>query len=306
MQHFRSLDGVQLQKVWLTIGSFDGVHRGHQEVIRRLVEGADNAEALAVVLTFFPHPAIILKKRQKPFYLTTPEERARLLGRLGVDVVVTYPFTLDVAQLSALDFVRLLRSHLGLRHLCVGHDFALGRNREGDVNKLRKLGEEFDFEVDVVMPVEFENEVISSSEIRACLADGKIKLANQLLGRPYQLSGEVVAGDGRGRTIGIPTANLSIWEEKAIPKSGVYVCRVNVNGIARAAVTNIGYRPTFESQLTSPLVETHILDFEADIYGQEVKLDFIAYLREEQRFDNADALVRQIELDISQVGKYLP
>jgi riboflavin kinase/FMN adenylyltransferase len=306
MQHFRSLDGVQLQKVWLTIGSFDGVHRGHQEVIRRLVEGADNAEALAVVLTFFPHPAIILKKRQKPFYLTTPEERARLLGRLGVDVVVTYPFTLDVAQLSALDFVRLLRSHLGLRHLCVGHDFALGRNREGDVNKLRKLGEEFDFEVDVVMPVEFENEVISSSEIRTCLADGKIKLANQLLGRPYQLSGEVVAGDGRGRTIGIPTANLSIWEEKAIPKSGVYVCRVNVNGIARAAVTNIGYRPTFESQLTSPMVETHILDFEADIYGQEVNLDFIAYLREEQRFDNADALVRQIELDISQVGKYLP
>ena len=305
MQHFRSLDGVQLQHAWLTIGSFDGVHIGHQEVISRLVAGAKNAQAPAVVLTFFPHPAIILKKRLEPFYLTTPEERARLLGKLGVDVGVTHPFNLKVAQLSAVDFMRELSSHLGLRHLCVGHDFALGRNREGDLAKLRALGDELNYVVDVVRPIKMNDQVISSSAIRTNLADGNIKHATQLLGRRYQLSGQVVPGDGRGKTIGVPTANLSVWDERAIPKAGVYVCRVKVDGVAWAAVTNIGYRPTFEDQLTSPRVETHILDFEADIYGQEVQLEFIDYLREERRFDSVDALVEQINLDISLVDKYL-
>ncbi|MGD9092215.1 MAG: riboflavin biosynthesis protein RibF, partial [Anaerolineales bacterium] len=231
MQHYRSLDGVQLQHAWLTIGSFDGVHKGHQEVVRRLVAGAKKAGSPAVVLTFFPHPAIVLKKRQKPFYLTTPDERAGLLGELGVDVVVTHPFNLNVSQLSALDFMEKINSHLDLSHLCIGHDFALGRNREGDIAKLRELGGKLDYEVEVVLPIKYEGEVISSSKIRADLANGDINHANKLLGRPYQLSGEVVAGDGRGKTIGIPTANLAVWEERAIPKAGVYVSRANVNGV---------------------------------------------------------------------------
>jgi riboflavin kinase/FMN adenylyltransferase len=305
MQHYRSLDGVQLQHAWLTIGSFDGVHKGHQEVVRRLVAGAKKAGSPAVVLTFFPHPAIVLKKRQKPFYLTTPDERAGLLGELGVDVVVTHPFNLNVSQLSALDFMEKINSHLDLSHLCIGHDFALGRNREGDIAKLRELGGKLDYEVEVVLPIKYEGEVISSSKIRADLANGDINHANKLLGRPYQLSGEVVAGDGRGKTIGIPTANLAVWEERAIPKAGVYVSRANVNGVNWAAITNVGYRPTFEKQISTRMVETHILNFDSDIYGQEVRLEFITYLREEQRFDSVDALVEQIRYDISQVGEYL-
>jgi riboflavin kinase/FMN adenylyltransferase len=198
-----------------------------------------------------------------------------------------------------------INSHLDLSHLCIGHDFALGRNREGDIAKLRELGGKLDYEVEVVLPIKYEGEVISSSKIRADLANGDINHANKLLGRPYQLSGEVVAGDGRGKTIGIPTANLAVWEERAIPKAGVYVSRANVNGVNWAAITNVGYRPTFEKQISTRMVETHILNFDSDIYGQEVRLEFITYLREEQRFDSVDALVEQIRYDISQVGEYL-
>lgn len=304
MQHFRSLDGVQLHHAWLTIGSFDGVHLGHQEVVRRLVAGAKHVGSPAVVLTFFPHPAIVLKKRQEPFYLTTPNERAKLLGELGVDVVITHPFNREVSQISAHDFMVKLSAHLGLRHLCVGHDFALGRNREGNVARLKTLGDGLGYKVDVVQPITLEGDIISSSEIRANLATGNIKRANQLLGRPYQLSGEVVTGDGRGKTIGIPTANLSVWEERAIPKGGVYVCRAYVDGVGMSAVTNIGYRPTFEDQTNTPHVETHILDFMDEIYGKEVQLDFVDYLRAEERFESVNALVKQINLDIAQARQY--
>jgi riboflavin kinase/FMN adenylyltransferase len=299
MQHYHSLDGVYLNDVWLTIGTYDGVHTGHQEIIHRIVDGARQAGSKAVALTFFPPPAVVLKKRTEPYYLTSPEERAALLGELGVDVVITHPFNLQVAALSAREFMTSLHKHLGLKHLCVGSDFALGRGREGDVPMLQRLGEEIGYSVQAVIPVEMDGKVVSSSLIRAHLAAGEVEQAARLLGRPYQVSGEVVLGDGRGKLLGIPTANLSIWAERALPKAGVYVCQAQLDRRVWGAVTNVGVRPTFENQPVQPRVEAHILDFDEEIYGQKLSLDFLVRLRDEARFPNVEALVEQINKDIS-------
>lgn len=305
MQHYWSLDSVQLQDAWITIGSFDGVHLGHQEIIQKLVTGAHAQGAPAVVLTFDPSPAVVLGKRPEPFYLTTPEERAELLGSLGVDIVITHHFTRQVAAITASDFISHLKSQLGLQHLCVGHDFALGRDRVGDVKFLTNLGKELNYQVQVVPPLEISGEVVSSSRIRACLVNGDVEQANKLLGRPYRVKGEVVSGDGRGKTIGIPTANLSVWSKRALPVAGVYVCYANINGISWKAVTNIGVRPTFENRSVSQHVETHILDFNEEIYGQVILLDFHSYIRSEKRFKDINGLVEQIRRDITQTRKIL-
>jgi riboflavin kinase/FMN adenylyltransferase len=305
MRHFQSLEGVQLQDTWLTIGTFDGVHRGHQEIVRSLVAQAHADGSQAVVLTFYPHPAVVIGKRQNPSYLTTPEERAELLGDLGVDVVVTYPFTPQVSKISAQEFIRLLRSHLGMRHLTVGPDFALGHNRVGNHQYLSEVGGELGFDVSIVNPVDIDGQVISSSRIRAALREGDIEWVNNLLGRPYFVKGQVVPGDGRGHTIGIPTANLTMWFERALPKSGVYVTRGIINGNTYGAVTNIGTRPTFTSDNERLQVEAHLLDFNDQIYGLEVQLDFISHLRDEQRFSGVEALINQIQQDILQAKNIL-
>lgn len=300
MRHYWSLDDVHLQDSWLTIGTFDGVHEGHQEIVRNLSAGAHADGSQAVVLTFYPHPAIVLKKREDPFYLTTPEERAEILGAIGTDVVITIPFTPRMATTSARSFVSNLKSHTGMVHLMVGPDFALGRDRSGDIHTLAELGKELQYTLSTIEPVQIEGKVVSSSRIRQALANGDLDLVNQLLGRPYFVSGQVVPGDGRGHEIGIPTANLSLWMERALPKSGVYVSQTTVNGQTYGAVTNVGIRPTFTSQSTAMQVETHLLNFKESIYGQEIKVDFLTRLRDEKRFPNVQALLDQINQDISQ------
>jgi riboflavin kinase/FMN adenylyltransferase len=305
MLHYRSLENVQLQNVWLTIGQFDGVHRGHQEIIRNLTEGAHAVQSPAVVITFFPHPAVVLGKRIKPAYLTTPEERAILLGELGVDVVITHPFDSLVAATSAQDFMTNLNATLDIDRLMVGHDFALGRDRAGDLNALIEMGKQFGYTVNAISAVEIEAEVISSSMIRKSLFAGQVERAAQFLGRAYRINGEVIPGDGRGSTIGIPTANLNVWKDRAIPAAGVYVCRAHVKGRELGAVTNIGIRPTFEPQSDLTWVETHLLDFNENIYGQGIQLDFIARLRDEQRFPDIQSLVGQIHKDIAMTRNIL-
>lgn len=306
MQHYWSLEDVQLKNTWLTIGSFDGVHLGHQEIVRRLTTGAQQFGSPAVVLTFFPHPAIVLGKRNDHRYLTTPEERAALLVELGVDVVITHPFDLQLAATSAMAFMEKLVAQLRISHLLVGHDFALGKNREGDVVKLRQLGEQLGYTLDVVPPFKIGEQLVSSSRVRKVLNAGDVTQAAVLLGRPYRVSGEVISGDGRGRSIGIPTANLAVWPERVIPKPGVYVCRSQLDDKTWGAVTNIGVRPTFENQPVLPRVEVHLLDFDADIYGQKIQLDFLSRLRDEQRFPGVQALVEQIRRDIAAARLALP
>ena len=305
MLHHSSLKGLHLQGAWLTIGSFDGVHRGHQAIVRKLVAGAHAVGAPAVVLTFFPHPSIILRGRSGPFYLTSPEERATLLGQLGVDHVITLKFDKTLASQTARAFVQSLYNHLGLRHLCIGHDFALGRGREGDLPFLQNLGKELGFTINIMRPILQQGQVVSSSRTRTALLEGDVQLAKALLGRYYRVHGEVVAGDGRGRTIGIPTANLEVWPERLLPKSGVYACLACVDGQTWRAVTNIGVRPTFESQEALPRAEAHLLDYAGNLYGKTMTLCFVARLRDEQRFPGVQALVNQIQADISKAKKIL-
>jgi riboflavin kinase/FMN adenylyltransferase len=305
MQHYRSLKDIQIERAWLTIGSFDGIHLGHQEILRQLTRGAHAAGSPAVVLTFYPHPAVVLGKRKRAFYLTTPDEQAELLDALSIDLLITHPFDQVVASLSAHQFLNRLIDHLGLSQLWVGHDFAMGHNREGDVPALRRLGELHDFQVQVISPVMLEGEVVSSSRIRALLAAGDLAQANRLLGRPYQLSGMVVHGQGRGRTLGIPTANLAVSEERALLQTGVYACRARVHDRWHDAVTNIGVRPTFDNHEEALTVETHLLDYDQDLYGQRLRLEFVERLRGEERFPGPEALVAQIRADIDQARQRL-
>jgi riboflavin kinase/FMN adenylyltransferase len=305
MQHHWSVDGLALQRSWVTIGTFDGIHLGHQAIVRELVEGARSAEAPSVVVTFHPHPAVILKKRTHSFYLTTPDERAELLGKLGVDVIVSYPFTPQVAEMSAREYVDHLYSHLRFEKLIVGFNFALGKGRQGDVATLSRFGDEYGFTVQTVAPVTNAGEVISSSQIRTSLGDGDVDRVARFLGRPYRLTGPVVPGDGRGRLIGIPTANLDVWEERALPRAGVYVCETHALDQKWISVANVGYRPTFESAPVKPRVEAHLLDFGQNLYGETISLDFVHRLRDEQKFDSVEKLIEQIHQDIARTRQLL-
>lgn len=297
MLHTTSLNEVQLNDAWLTIGVFDGVHRGHQAILRRLVDGAHAAGSSAVVLTFSSHPAVVLG-HSKLKYLTTPEERAELLGGLGVDLVITHPFDEKVAGLSAAEFMAPLKTRLGLSRLLIGYDFALGKGREGTATRLSEIGGEMRYKVEVVEAVSDESGVISSSAIRKLISVGKVAEAEEMLGHFYALSGPVIHGDARGKSIGIPTANIDFDPRKALPANGVYACWTTVDGLRNCSVANIGLRPTFPGGDPSPRVETHLMDFDRDLYGRTIKLEFTARLRDEMKLPSVDALIAQIKIDI--------
>jgi riboflavin kinase/FMN adenylyltransferase len=298
MQHYWSLQNLDLRGSWLTIGSFDGIHLGHQALLNELITGAHGEGNLAVVLTFHPHPAVVLNKRKDSSYLSSPEAKVGLLAGLGVDVVITHPFNRHVAQISAHDFIQKLVQNLNMRRLCVGHDFALGRGREGDLPALISLGSELGYTIDVVEPVDLDGQVVSSSRVRQALVEGEVELAHRLLGRPYKLIGEVVHGDSRGRSLGFPTANLEVWAERTLPKPGVYACWAIIEGKEYPAVTNVGFRPTFDNQPLSARVEAYLLDFEGDLYRRTMRLSFIHRLRDEVRFNDVQALIDQMHRDV--------
>jgi riboflavin kinase/FMN adenylyltransferase len=304
MHHIQSLENVQVNNAWLTIGSFDGIHLGHQALIRELTAGAHGQNAPAIVLTFHPHPAVILGRRKKAKYLITPNERAAILEKLGVDMLITHPFNREIAAQTADVFLDNLQAHLGFRHLWVGHDFAMGHNRSGDVPALVNMGEKMGFDLHIIPPVKVNGEVVSSSYIRALLAEGDITKTNQLLDRQYSLQGEVIRGKGRGKLLGIPTANLNIWKERAIPGTGVYICQAHTAKGVWGAVANIGMRPTFQDKHDQPTIEAHVLNFTGDLYGENLKLTFIDRLRGEKRFPNPAALVTQIHADIAQAREH--
>lgn len=304
MQHYRSLEDVNLKNAWLTIGVFDGVHRGHQEIIRKLTAGAHADGVPAVVLTFDPHPATVLSG-QDIKCLTTPDERAELFAELGVDVVITQRFTRDLSTVTAKDYMSQLSERLGLRHLLIGYDFALGKGREGNAARLTEISHELNYTVEVVQAVSDESGVISSTEIRKLIATGNIIEANKLLGHYYTLRGSVIHGDGRGHRINIPTANISYSTQKVIPAFGIYACQARIGDERFLAATNIGINPTFTPDKQTPNVEAHILDFARDIYGKVVILEFIARLRDELKFDTVDALIKQIQIDIAHTREIL-
>lgn len=288
----------------LTLGAFDGVHRGHQTLIRNLVTRAHEKNFRAAVVTFFPHPSIVLRGRRPSFYINTPDERAELLAALGVDVVVTHPFDHPTSLITATDFADQLLASLNFKELWCGEDFAFGHNREGNVKWLEDYGRTHDFTVHVQKPITAVQTPVSSSRVRTAIADGDIPLITTMLGHPLRISGVVVEGNKRGRTIGIPTANLEVWDERAYPARGVYACKAILDDKTYNAVTNIGVRPTFDSQTTLS-IEAHLLDFDQDIYGQTIALDFIARLREEKKFNGVNELVAQIKKDIEEAKAIL-
>jgi len=298
VSHIDNLNAVQLSSPSIvTIGMFDGVHRGHQDLIGRLVRQARASGRTSVVLTFYPHPDVVIRGQTGRYYLTSPQERAALLGDLGVDVVITHPFDEDVRRIRAADFVDLLCARLNLSALWVGADFAMGYRREGNVAFLREQGAQKGFAVEAVsLMLEDGGQAISSSRIREALQRGDVAQAGAWLGRAYALSGPVVHGDHRGRTIGFPTANIEVWDKRVLPAYGVYACRAVIGEQRHMAVTNLGVRPTFSgARLT---IEAYLLDFDRDIYGQTLTLEFVERLREERRFNGVEALVAQIGRDV--------
>ena len=304
MQHYHSLEEVNLQDSWLTIGVFDGIHRGHQEIIKKLTTGAHANDAPAVVLTFDPHPASVLSEHEIKC-VTLPDERADLLGKLGVDVVITERFTRELSTVTAYDFMSRLTPQLGLRHLLIGYDFALGKGREGNATRLTEIGLELGYTVEVVSALSDDSGVISSTEIRKLIEVGNVAEAARLLGHPYSLHGPVIHGDGRGRTINVPTANISYSHDKMIPAKGIYACWAYLNDKKYLAAINIGTNPTFTPDKQSPNVEAHLLDFHRELYGEDVRLEFVARLRDELKFDSVDELLEQIWKDVAKVREIL-
>lgn len=304
MIHVNKLADVHLQQPSLaTIGVFDGVHRGHQHLIRRLVEEARERRHAAVALTFFPHPDLVLRGLSGRYYLTTPDQRAALLGDLGIDYVITLPFDEQFRQIRAAEFVDQMIAHLRLESLWVGSDFALGYQREGNVVFLKEQGAKKGFSVEVIDLIMEENAAISSSTIRAALQEGDVEEGREMLGRSYSVSGEVVHGEGRGRKIGIPTANMDVWSEQVIPANGVYAGWALLGDERHMAMTNVGIRPTFDGQTVT--VEPHLLDFDRDIYGETLTFTFETRLRDEMRFSGIDELVAQIRADVEAGRAYL-
>jgi|LakMenEpi03Aug12_release.lakeMendotaPanAssembly.Ray.scaffolds.fasta_scaffold204538_2 riboflavin kinase/FMN adenylyltransferase len=293
-------------KACLTVGTFDGVHRGHQGVISLMRKTADAQGLRVVVVTFDPHPQIVLAKpgREPLALLTTIEERCERLAHVGVDEVVVIPFTHEFAQTSAESFIRQLVSTIDVQHFFIGHDHAFGKDRGGNEELLRHLGVELGFDVERIPPLETDGLVVSSTLVRAALKSGDVEAATAMLGKPYALRGTVVQGDGRGRTLGVPTANIIPTNpHKLMPANGVYVVSMLIDGSEHVGMANIGVRPTFTND-TAPTLEVHILQFDNDLYNTTLDVQFHARLRGEQKFGSREEFLAQLEHDKQQTIIY--
>ena len=289
----------------VTVGTFDGVHRGHWEVLLEIRRRALATGRRSVLLTFDPHPLRIVRPGQAPPLLTTPVEKKEILAESGLDYAVFLAFTPELSRYEPRRFVtEVLVGRLGVQELVIGHDHGFGRGRSGDAETLRQIGQELGFGVDVVPPVMVNGQPISSSAIRAALQTGDVPAAARALGRPYSVRGLVVRGDGRGRQLGFPTANLAVASsEKLIPAAGIYAIR----GITRAGsfggALHLGPRPTFVG--SPPTIELHLLGFDGDLYGEEIRVDFVRRLRDVRPFDSVAALVAQMREDVEDARRVL-
>ena len=292
----------------VTIGTFDGVHRGHWEVLAEIRRRAEASDRRSVLVTFHPHPLTIIRPELAPPMLTTPIEKKEILAESGLDYAVFLSFTPVLAGYSPRRFVEeILVGRIGLSELVVGYDHHFGRGRTGDVDTLRVLGRELGFDVDVVGPVEATGRPISSTRIREAVSSGDMASASEALGRPYSLRGLVVRGDQRGRALGFPTANLEVRGGgeggKLIPPPGIYAVRGVVRSGTYDGALHLGPRPTFRG--SPPTIEVHLLDFHEDVYGEEVRVDFVRYLREIKPFESSEALIDQMRQDVDRARVFL-
>jgi riboflavin kinase/FMN adenylyltransferase len=280
----------------LALGNFDGMHRGHLKIIERVRRGADERGSTAVAMTFDPHPSKIVRPDKAPLLLMTHQQKLEALARGGMHGVAIIRFTPELAQWDPETFVRsVLVEWLHVAEVWVGANFLFGHDRSGNFSLLRSLGARYGFRAEKIDPVRYKEFVVSSTRVRRLIAEGRVDEAGALLGHYYALDGTVVAGHKRGRELGFPTANLCT-ENELVPPVGVYATIANINGIAYPSITNIGTRPTFESG-EERVIETHVLGFDTDVYGVKLRLGFVQRLRDEKKFDGADALKAQIQAD---------
>jgi len=307
MKVFDSLEKVFIDPEFsdslLTIGNFDGVHLGHQKFLTEVKKASINHKLKFIVLTFIPHPLIVLQAKSS-FLINSYGERRSILKTCGADAVVELNFTRDFSSLSPEVFLKnFIFSQKQIKKIFLGYDFQFGANKTGDHELFKKMANEFHVDLFIQNEFKINEEIISSSAIRDYISTGRLEKANELLGRPFYLSGFIVRGQGRGKQIGFPTANLGIEKDYIYPQKGVYVSQIDIKGMRYHSLTNVGHNPTF-NEGSDVTIETHILDFNQDIYGDTVKVHFLKKLREEKKFLSVNELIRQIELDIMSAEKF--
>ena len=280
----------------LTIGVFDGVHLGHQHLLQQLIQLAQ-PDYLPAVITFTNHPITVLRPGTQVRYITTPEQRTGLLKAQGIQLVAGLEFTLEDSRVTARDFAAILVETLGMKGLLMGPDSAVGHNRQGDINFLRQLGPQLGFWVEEVQPLVLDGSPVQSRRIREAIGWGDVAAGTRLLGRNFSLAGKVVLGDRRGRDLGFPTANLEIASEVIIPGDGIYATWAIIDGVRHPSATSIGVRPTFGAG--ERLVEAYVMDFDADLYGKHLCVEFVRKLRDQENFSTVEALVDQISQDVA-------
>lgn len=294
------------RKTALTVGTFDGVHCGHRGIVERMIATARKHDERTVVVTFDPHPQIVLARpdREPVLLLTTIDERCDLFAQLGIDMVVVVPFTREFAAIPADAFVRTVIVHdIGVQHFFIGHDHSFGKNRGGNEELLQQLGHELDFDVVPIPPLECAGVVVSSTKVRNALRTGGVDEAHRFLGRPYAVRGVVGHGDKRGRTLGIPTANIQMPEHKLLPANGIYVVSSVIDGSVVVGMASVGVRPMFTNDVV-PTLEVNYLDIDTDLYGRTLEVVFHARLRDEIAYESVDELLAQIEIDRNDTRLY--
>ncbi len=285
------------EKTIVTIGTFDGIHIGHKKILKNLIATAKKEGKKSVLLTFFPHPRMVLQKDKSILLLNTLDEKSMLLEKMGLDYLIIHPFSKEFSRLTALDFVRdVLVNKINTSRLIIGYDHHFGKNREGNIHQLKEYSLLYDFEVEEIPAQDIDDVSVSSTKIRAALKRGNLKTANKYLGYHYMLSGIVVNGKKLGGTIGFPTANIEVKEPyKLIPSTGVYVIRTQINSVLFSGIMNIGFNPTVLGKHQT--IEAHLFNFNEDLYGEKITVEFVYFLREEQKFKSVDELVAQLNID---------
>lgn len=289
----------------ITIGTFDGVHAGHQKIIEKLVNTAKLSNMESAILTFFPHPRMVLQKESDIKLINTIEERKKILSNSGIDHLIIHPFTHQFSRLTAREFVRdILVNKLNAKKIIIGYDHRFGRNRTADINTLKEFGKEYEFEVEEIGQQDIEDVAVSSTKIRKSLEEGKVEKANRFLKQPFMLTGIVIRGKGLGKDFGYPTANLKIEEKyKLIPKNGVYIVRAIIDEIPYFGMMNIGTNPTVGGK--EQTIETYFFLLDQDLYGQKLEIEMLARIRDEQNFDSIDDLKRAMKQDEAFSSQYI-
>ena len=307
MQVFENiLEYKSSRKSIVTIGTFDGVHIGHRKIITDMVAKGEKENLLSILLTFFPHPRMVLQKDSNIKMIDTINEKKKIFKKLGVEVLIIQPFTKDFSRMSAIKFTRdILVNSLKVSKLMIGYDHRFGRNREATVKTLKSFGLDYNFKVDEIPAQDIESISVSSTKVRKAIRSGDFKLVNKFLSRPFNLSGKIIKGDELGRKIGYPTANLKIFEKyKLKPQNGVYLTRTKLKKQTYFGMMNIGIRPTISAKNNQ--IETHLFDFNGNLYGHEMTLEILEKIREEKKFKSIEKLKIQLDIDKKHCQKLIP